>query len=143
MEFAYNNNYHSSIEMAPYEALYGRKCRSPLSWDEIGKRELTGPEIIQDAAEKVSLIKQRLETAASRQKSYTDPKRRDVEFQVCDYVFLKVSPMKDVRRFGKKGNWHRGTLDLLRDLRELAWLYIGWLCLRIYPKCIQCSISRC
>ena len=64
---------------------------------------MTGPEIIQDVAEKVSLIKQRLETAASRQKSYADLKRKDVEFQVGDYVFLKVSPMKGVMRFGKKG----------------------------------------
>ena len=84
VEFAYNNNYHSSIEMAPYEALYGRKCRSPLCWNEIGKRELTGPEIIQDAVEKVSLIKQRLETAASRHKSYVDPRRKDVELHVGD-----------------------------------------------------------
>ena len=68
--------------MAPYEALYGRKCRSLLCWVEIAERELTGPEIIQDAAEKVALIKRRLETATSRQKSYVDPKRRDVEFQV-------------------------------------------------------------
>ena len=88
--------------MTPYEVLYGRKYRSRLCWDEIGKRELTGPEIIQDAAEKVILIKRRLETAASRQKSYTGPKHRDVQFQVGDYVFLKVSPMKGVMRFGKK-----------------------------------------
>ena len=98
VEFAYNNSYHSSIEMAPYEALYGRKYRSPLCWDEIGERELTGLEIIQDAAEKVALIKRRLETTASRQKNYADPKRRNVEFQVGDYVVLK-----GVRRFGKKG----------------------------------------
>ena len=86
--------------MAPYETLYGRKSRSPLCWDEIGKRVLTGPEIIQNAAEKVTLIKRRLETAASRQKIYADPKRRDVEFQVGDYIFLKVSPTKDVMKFG-------------------------------------------
>ena len=104
VEFAYNNSYHINIKMATYEALYGRKCRSPLCWDEIGERELTGPEIIQDAAEKVDLIKRRLETTASRQKSYADPKHRDVEFQVGDYVFLKVSPMKGVMRFGKKKN---------------------------------------
>ena len=61
VEFTYNNSYHSSIEIAPYEALYGRKCRSPFCWNEIGERELTGPEIIQDATEKVSLTKRRLE----------------------------------------------------------------------------------
>ena len=89
VEFSYNNSYHSSIEMAPYEALYRRKCRSPLCWDEIGERELIGPKIIQDKAEKVALIKKRLKIAASRQKSYVDPKRRDVEFKVSDYMFLK------------------------------------------------------
>ena len=84
VEFTYNNSYHSNNEMAPYEALYERKCRSPLCWDEFGEKELTGTEIVQDAAEKVALIKRRFETAASRQKSYADPKRRDIEFQVGD-----------------------------------------------------------
>ncbi|XP_050229269.1 uncharacterized protein LOC126678413 [Mercurialis annua] len=89
--------------MAPYEALYGRKCRSPICWEEVGERKLTGAEIILITSEKVPVIKQRLETAFSRQKSYADPKRRDLEFQVGDFVFIKVSPMKGVIRFGKKG----------------------------------------
>ena len=88
--------------MAPYEALYRRKYRSPLYWNKVGERELTGPEIIQDASEKVALIRKRLKTTASRQKSYADPKRKNVEFQIVDYVFLKVSPTKGVMRFGKK-----------------------------------------
>ena len=66
VEFAYNNSYHSSFEMVPYEPLYGRKCRSPQCWNEVGERELTGPKIIQDASEKVALIRKRLETAASK-----------------------------------------------------------------------------
>ena len=74
-----------------------------MFWDEIGERELIGPEIIQGAAEKVALIKRKLETTASRQQSYADPKCRDVESQVGDYVFPKVSPMKGVMRFDKKG----------------------------------------
>ena len=111
VEIAYNNSYHTSIEMAPYEALYGRKYRYTLCWDEIGERELTGPEIIRDATEKIALIRKRLETAVGRHKSYADPKRKDVEFQVGDYVFLKVSSMKGVMRFGKK--------------RKLAPRYIG------------------
>ena len=69
VEFAYNNSYHSSIEMPPYEALYGRKCRSPLCWDEIGERELTRPEIIQGAAKKVALIKRRLEPQLANRKA--------------------------------------------------------------------------
>ena len=93
---------HASIDMAPYEALYGRKCRSPLCW-EIGERQLTGLELVQITSEKVPIIQQKLKTAFSRQKSYADPKRKDVLFSVEDLVFLKVSPMKGVMRFGKKG----------------------------------------
>ena len=110
--------------MAPYEALYGRKCKSPLYWAEIGERELTGPEIIQDAAEKVALIKRRLETAASRQKSYADPKRKDVEFQVGDYVFLNVSLMKGVMRFDKKGKLasrYIGPFEILERIGMVAY----------------------
>ncbi|XP_050238193.1 uncharacterized protein LOC126687680 [Mercurialis annua] len=103
IEFSYNNSYHASIEMAPYEALYGRKCRSPICWEEVGERKLSGAEIIQITSEKVPLIKRRLETAFSRHKSYADLKRKDFEFQVGDFVFLRVSPMKGVVRFGVKG----------------------------------------
>ena len=74
-----------------------------MCWDEIRERELTGLEIIQGAAKKVALIKRKLETAASRQESYADPKCRDVQFQVGNYAFPKVSPMKGVMRFGRKG----------------------------------------
>ena len=102
IEFTYNNNYYASIEMAPYEALYGRKCRSPLCW-EVGERQLTGPKLVQIKSKKVSIIQQRLKTAFSRQKSYVDPKRKDVLFSAGDLVFLKVSQMKGVMRFGKKG----------------------------------------
>ena len=88
IEFAYNNSYHASIKMDPYEALYGRKCKSPLCW-EVGERQLTGPELVQITSEKVSIIQQRLKTAFSRQKSYTDPKRKDVSFSTGDLVFLE------------------------------------------------------
>ena len=100
VEFSYNNSYHSSIDMAPYEALYGRKCKSPLCWEEVGERKLLGLEIIQMTSEKINLIRERLQTAQSRQKSYYDDSRREVEFEVGDMVFLKVSPMKVVMRFG-------------------------------------------
>ena len=102
IEFSYNNSYHANIEMAPYEAMYGRKCRSPLCW-EVGERQLTGPELVQITSEKVPIIQQRLKTAFSRQKIYADPRRKDVSFSAGDMVFLKVSPMKGVMRFGKKG----------------------------------------
>ena len=103
IEFAYNNSYHSSIEMAPFEALYGRRCRSPICWNEVGERKLLGPELVQLTTEKIQLIRERLLAAQSRQKSYADNRRRDLEFQVGDHVFLKVSPSKGVMRFGNKG----------------------------------------
>ena len=103
VEFAYNNSFHSSIGMAPFEALYGRKCRSPIYWDEVGERKLLGPELVQITTEKIKLIRERLRTAQSRQKNYADRRRRDLEFQVGDYVFLKVSPWKGVFRFWEEG----------------------------------------
>ncbi|XP_057451083.1 uncharacterized protein LOC130742989 [Lotus japonicus] len=103
MEFAYNNSYRSSIQMAPFEALYGRRCRSPIGWFEVGEAKLVGPELIQDAIEKIKLVRDCSVTAQSRQKSYVDRRRRPLEFAVADHVFLRVSPMKGVLRFGKKG----------------------------------------
>ena len=96
VEFSYNNSYHSSIGMAPYEALYGRKCRLPFHWDELGERKYLGPDLVQKTSEAIEKIRQRLLTAQSRQKSYADPRYRDVEFKVGDDVFLKVAPMKGV-----------------------------------------------
>ena len=78
IEFSYNNSYHSSIQMAPFEALYGRKCRSPVYWDEVGERKLLGPQLIQKDADNIRIIRQRLLTAQSRQKSYADRRRRDL-----------------------------------------------------------------
>ena len=71
MEFAYNNSYQASIEMAPYEALYGRKCRTPVCWDEVGEQKLFGPELVQNTNEKIQLIQERLKATQNRQKSYT------------------------------------------------------------------------
>ncbi|GJV05171.1 putative reverse transcriptase domain-containing protein [Tanacetum coccineum] len=102
-EFFYNNSYHASIKAAPYEALYGRKCRSPVCWAEVGEAQLTGPEMIQETTEKIVLIKQRIQAAQDRQKSYADLKRKPMEFEVGDRVMLKVSPWKGVVRFGKRG----------------------------------------
>ena len=109
--------------MAPYEALYGRKCRSPLCW-EIGERQLTGPELVQITSEKVPIIQQRLKTAFSRQKSYADPKRKDVFFSTRDLVSLKVSPMKGVMRFGKKGKLaprYIGPFEIKSRVGEVAY----------------------
>ncbi|GKC29571.1 putative reverse transcriptase domain-containing protein [Tanacetum coccineum] len=90
VEFSYNNSYHASIKAAPYEALYGRKCRSPVCWSEVGDSQLTGPEMIRETTEKIVQIKNRLLTARSRQKSYADVRRKPMEFQVGDMVMLKL-----------------------------------------------------
>ncbi|GJW77626.1 putative ribonuclease H-like domain-containing protein [Tanacetum coccineum] len=103
VEFSYNNSYHASIKAAPFEALYGRKCRSPVCWNEVGDSQLTGPELIRETTEKIIQIKNRLLTARSRQKSYADVRRKPMEFDVGDMVMLKVSPWKGVIRFGKRG----------------------------------------
>ncbi|GJW66759.1 putative reverse transcriptase domain-containing protein [Tanacetum coccineum] len=102
-EFSYNNSYHSSIHCAPFEALYGRKCRSPVLWAEIGDSGLIGPELVQETTDKVVVIRDRLKAARDRQKSYANNRRKPLEFQVGDHVMLKVSPWKGVVRFGKKG----------------------------------------
>ncbi|XP_070013061.1 uncharacterized protein [Nicotiana sylvestris] len=89
--------------MAPFEALYDRRCRSLIGWFEVEKAELIGPDLVHQAMEKVKIIKERLKTAQSRQKSYLDVRRIDLECKEDDWVFLKVSPMKGIMRFGKKG----------------------------------------
>ena len=84
MEFAYNNSYQTSIEMAPFEALYGRKCRTPVCWDEVGERRLVGPELVQITSEKVKVVRDNLKIARNRQKSYADNRRRDLQFKIGD-----------------------------------------------------------
>ncbi|XP_070044913.1 uncharacterized protein [Nicotiana tomentosiformis] len=105
IEFAYNNRFHASIQMAPFEALYGRRCRSPIGWCEIGEAVLIGPDLVHQAMKKVKIIKEQLKTSQSHPKSYLDVRRRDLEFKEDDWVFLKVSPMKGIMRFGKKGKF--------------------------------------
>ncbi|GJX38933.1 putative reverse transcriptase domain-containing protein [Tanacetum coccineum] len=108
VEFSYNNSYHTSIKAAPFEALYGRKCRSPVCWAEVGDAQLTGPAIIHETTEKIVQIKSRIQAARDRQKSYANIRRKPMVFQVWwsappPKVMLKVSPWKGVVRFGKRG----------------------------------------
>ena len=103
LEFTYNNSYQASIQMAPYETLYGRPCRSPICWTEVGESSITGPDMIRDTSEKVSLIRHRLLTAQSRKKSYVYVRRQPLEFEVGDHILLKVRPKRGVVRFGKCG----------------------------------------
>ena len=103
MEFPYNNSYQYSIGMAPYEALYGRRCRTPMCWTEMNEHKIFGAKLVKDAEEKVQIIQQRLRVASDRQRSYSNLKRKDIEYEVGDKVFLKVSPWKKILRFGRKG----------------------------------------
>jgi hypothetical protein len=90
-EFSYNNSYQTTIQMAPFEALYGRKCRTPLCWDDLDDAVVLGPDLIRETTEKIRVIQQRMKTAQSRQKSYADKRRRPLEMNVGDHVFLKVN----------------------------------------------------
>ncbi|KAI3795293.1 hypothetical protein L1987_37944 [Smallanthus sonchifolius] len=102
-EFSYNNSYHSSIGMPPFEALYGRKCRTPMCWGEIGQREHGSKEVVNETIGSIDQIRARLKAAQDRQKSYADNRKRVIEFQVGDFLLLKVSPWKGVIRFRKRG----------------------------------------
>ena len=134
IEFSYKNSYHTSIKAAPFEALYVRKCRSPVCWTEVGDTQLartqvndstlTGPEIIHETTEKIVQIRERLKTARDRQKSYADRRRKPQEFQVGDQVLLKVSPWKRMVRFGKHGKLNPryiGPFEILTRIGPVAY----------------------
>jgi hypothetical protein len=102
-EFSYNNSYETSIKMAPFEALYSRRCRTPLSWSQIGEHKIFGPDLIIEAEDKVKIIQNNLKAAQSRQKSYADIRRRPLQFQNRDFIYFRVSPTRGIQRFGVKG----------------------------------------
>ncbi|KAA0061356.1 reverse transcriptase [Cucumis melo var. makuwa] len=124
MEFAYNNSYQATIGMTPFEALYGKCCRSPVCWGEVGEQTMLGPELVQTTNVAIQKIRARMLTAQSRHKSYVDEQRKDLEFDVGDIVFLKVAPMKGVLRFEKKGNLSPrfvGPFEILERLGPVAY----------------------
>ncbi|XP_073131613.1 uncharacterized protein [Henckelia pumila] len=94
IEFTNNNSYHLSIDKAPFEALYGCCCRTYLFWDEVGERQVEGPELIQQIVDKVELIKKRIKIVHDRQTSYTNTKRIPLHFEAGEHVFLRVSPFR-------------------------------------------------
>jgi hypothetical protein len=102
-EFSYNNSYQASLKMSPFEALYGRNCRTPLHWDQPDERQVFGPEILLEAKENIRMIQENLKVAQSRQRNYADTRRRELSFEVRDYVYLKVSPFRGTKRFRVKG----------------------------------------
>ncbi|KAL0288438.1 UNVERIFIED_CONTAM: hypothetical protein Scaly_2731300 [Sesamum calycinum] len=111
--------------MAPYEALYGRRYRSPVCWDIEGLRQLEGPELVQEIEEKIRIVKKCLKAAQDRQKSYADKHRREMEYEMGDKVFLKVSPWKGILRFGKQGKLssrYIGPYEITERIGPLAYL---------------------
>ena len=124
VEFSYNNSFQASIGMAPFKGLYGRRCRSPVCWDDVGESKLLGPELVQLTVEKIALIKESLKIAQRRQKSYANNCKRDLEFEVGNHVFLKVFPMKYVMRFRRKGKLSPrllGPFEILERVGTLAY----------------------
>ncbi|KAL0556488.1 hypothetical protein IC582_005002 [Cucumis melo] len=124
MEFAYNNSYQATIGMAPFEALYGKCCRSLVCWGEVGEQRLMGPELVQSTNEAIQKIRSRMHTAQSRQKSYADVRRKDLEFEVGDKVFLKVAPMRGVLRFERRGKLSPrfvGPFEILERIGPVAY----------------------
>jgi transposase InsO family protein len=93
-EFSYNNSYQESLKMAPIEMLYGRRCRTPVFWNETEERQVFEPDIIQDTEKQVHIVRENLKVSQSRQKSYAGHRRRDLIFEVGDFLYLKVSPMR-------------------------------------------------
>ncbi|GJT67193.1 hypothetical protein Tco_1018673 [Tanacetum coccineum] len=119
-----NSNYHASIKATPFKALYGRRCRSPVYWTEVGDVQFTRPEIIHETTEKIVQIRQRLQAARDWKRSYANVRRRPLEFQVRDRVMLKVSPRKDVIRFGKRGKLNPryiGPFKILEQISSVAY----------------------
>ena len=124
-EFAYNNSYQACLGMAPFEALYGRKCHTPLNWSETGERQHFGPDIINRAEEQVWVIRENLNIAQSRQKSYYDSKHRDMIYNPGDQAYLRVTPMRGTHRFGIKGKLaprYVGPFKVLARRGEVAYL---------------------
>ena len=106
--------------MAPYEALYGRKCRTPLCWTKLGERKVIGPDLIKETEEKMKMIRERLKVAIYRHKSYSDMKRKDIRYEIGDKVFLKVSHWKKVMRFGKNGKLSPRFIGLYEVIEKVG-----------------------
>jgi hypothetical protein len=123
-EFSYINSYQASLKMSPFEALYGRKCRTPLYWDQTGERQFFGPKRIQEAEEQVCIIQENLRVAQTRKKSYADNRIRPLEFEEGDHVYLKVSQLRGMRRFKVKGKLSPcfiGPFRIFRRVGEMAY----------------------
>ena len=124
VEFAYNNSYQATIKAAPFEALYGRKCRSPLYWDEVGEKKVLGPEIVEKTVEVVKRIRERIKVARDRQKSYADKRRKDLRFSVGEKVFFEDLANERNHSFWQERElrpWFVGPFEILERVGALAY----------------------
>jgi hypothetical protein len=124
VEFSYNHSYQTSLKMAPFKALYGRHSRTPLSWSQTGEHKIFGPDLVHEAEEKVKIIQTNLKAAQSQQKSYADIRRRPLQFQIGDFVYLRESPTRGVQRFGVKGKLaprYIGPFEILEICGPIAY----------------------
>jgi hypothetical protein len=122
--FPYTNSYHTSIITTPFEALYERKCRSPICWVEVGDSQITGLELVRETMEGFVQTRYRMAETRDRQKSYADKHRKPLEFQVGYQVLLKVSPWKGVIRFGKRGKlnpWYVGPFEGVKRIGHVTY----------------------
>ncbi|GJQ91201.1 putative reverse transcriptase domain-containing protein [Tanacetum coccineum] len=146
-EFLYNNSYHTSIKAAPFEVLYGRKCRSPVCWAEVGEAQLTRPEIIHETTEKIFKIRDRMQAARDLQKSYADKRHRPLEFKVGDKVMPKVAPWKGVMRFGKHGKLNPryiGPFRIIERIGPVAYrLELPQELSRVHNVFHVCNLKKC
>ncbi|WVZ63308.1 hypothetical protein U9M48_012949, partial [Paspalum notatum var. saurae] len=116
--------YQASLKKSPFEALYGKRCRTRLFWNQTGEKQVFGPDIIQDVEQQLRIVQKNLRVAQSRQRSYADVRRRDLSFKVDDHVYLKVSPMRGIRRFNIKGKLaprYIGPFKILEKKGEVAY----------------------
>jgi hypothetical protein len=123
-EFSYNNSYQESLKMAPFEMLCGRRCRTSLFWNETREQKVFGPDILQGAEKQVRMVRENLHVAQSRQKSYADHRRRELSFEVGDFVYLKVSPMSGLHCFKVRGKLTPrfiGPFKILEKRGEVAY----------------------
>ena len=124
MEFSYNNSYKASVSTTPFKVLYGRRCRAPVCWTELNEHKVIGPDIVKDTEEKLQVIRKRFKAVSDPKKSYADIKRRDIEYEVGDKVFLKVSSLRKSLRFGKKGKLSSrfiGPYEILERIGPVAY----------------------
>jgi hypothetical protein len=147
IEFSYNNSYQESLKMAPFEALYGRKCRTPLNWVEPEERRFFGIDFVKEAEEQVCAIQKNIAAAQARQKSYADKRRKPIEFEVGDHVYLKVSPMRGVKCFGIKRKLEPRYVGLYRIIEKsgrVAYkLSLPHECETIFPVFHVSQLKKC